>query len=117
MEERVEISILLDLYRELLTDKQKDIMNLYYNEDLSLAEIAEINSTSRQAIHDTIKRCCKMLVSYENTLHLLQKTMRLEQVKNQLIEKIENLQDKETIDEIKKDIIDIENIIKEDISI
>ena len=52
------------------------LWRLYYNEDLSLAEIAELNKTSRQAIHDLIKRCYKQFLSYESKLNLLQKSIR-----------------------------------------
>ena len=78
MEDRVEISLLMDYYSPLLTEKQKNIMELYYNDDLSLAEIAEINNTSRQAIHDLIKRCYKQILSYEEKLNLLEKSLERE---------------------------------------
>lgn len=80
MEDRVEISLLMDIYSPLLTEKQKNIMELYYNDDLSLAEIAELNNTSRQAIHDLIKRCYKQILSYEDKLNLLKKSLEKESV-------------------------------------
>ena len=80
MEDRVEISLLMDIYSPLLTEKQKNIMELYYKDDLSLAEIAELNNTSRQAIHDLIKRCYKQILSYEDKLNLLKKSLEKESV-------------------------------------
>ena len=88
MEDRVEISLLMDFYGPLLTEKQKSIMELYYNEDLSLAEIAELNNTSRQAIHDLIKRCYKQFLAYESKLNLLQKSFEKEKKIINLLEKI-----------------------------
>lgn len=111
MERRVEISILLEFYSGLLTEKQRNIMDLYYNEDLSLAEIAELNNTSRQAIHDLIKRCVHLLEEYESKLNLMEKTSSIEISKIKIIDKLKQLQnivsrleEKETITRI------IENI-------
>jgi len=92
MEKRFEISLLLDFYGELLTEKQRDIMDLYFNNDLSLSEIAEINNTSRQAIHDTIKRSDNVLLVYEEKLKLLNKNHKLKENLKDILLKLENLQ-------------------------
>lgn len=96
MVDRVEVSLLMDYYGSLLTDKQRDIMEWYYNDDLSLAEIAEVNKTSRQAIHDLIKRCYKQLLSYESKLNLLQKSINRE---HEIISFLEELKSKYSIDD------------------
>ena len=85
MENRFEISMLIDYYGTLLTEKQFNVMTLYYNEDLSLAEIAEINKTSRQAIYDLIKRCCKQLHSYDEKLKLSKKNDKRYRIKEELM--------------------------------
>ena len=90
MEDRVEISLLMDCYGPLLTEKQKSIMELYYNEDLSLAEIAELNNTSRQAIHDLIKRCYKQFLAYESKLNLLEKSLGKEKKIIKFLDNINN---------------------------
>ncbi len=113
MDKRVEISVLLDFYNLLLTDKQKDIMDLYYNNDLSLSEIAEVNNTSRQATHDLIKRCGSLLEEYESKLHLMEKTLTIENSKVEIINKLKDVYNivsednaKETINHIIEDIIE-----------
>ena len=92
--------MLLDLYEELLTDKQNNIMDQYFNDDLSLAEISEITNTSRQAVFDTIKRCEKSLLNYESKLMLLSRNEKLEQVKNAILIRLTNINENIKNDEI-----------------
>lgn len=73
-----EIAMLLDFYGELLTEKQAQAMELYYNEDLSLAEIAEPLNISRQGVRDSIKRGEKQLLDLENTLGLAKRFKEIE---------------------------------------
>lgn len=70
MDKNLNITILMDFYGQLLTKKQIDALNYYYNEDLSLSEIGEILGISRQGAHDFIKRGEKQLLEYENELNL-----------------------------------------------
>ena len=62
------ISYLLDFYGNILTDKQKDAIDLYYNEDLSLAEIADHVGITRQGVRDAIKRGEETLIDLEEKL-------------------------------------------------
>lgn len=70
MSKNLEMNNLLDLYGCLLTDKQLNIMNMYYNEDLSLGEIAQQFQISRQGVHDAVKRCEEAIEDYEEKLGL-----------------------------------------------
>lgn len=56
MPKNLDISFLLDFYGDVLTEKQREVMQQYYNDDLSLAEIAENFSITRQGVRDSIKR-------------------------------------------------------------
>lgn len=107
MDKRVQISIMLDYYGALLTDKQSDVMDLYFNQDLSLAEISEITNTSRQAIHDIIKRCEKVLLEYELKLQLVKKSIEFTKAKEEVNRKLELLTDENV------DLMEIHNMITE----
>lgn len=63
--------LLYDFYGKLLTPKQREVMRLYYEEDLSLGEIAEELKISRQAVHDILRRSEQALEKYEKKLGLL----------------------------------------------
>ncbi len=68
IEQRELLNEYFDLYGALLTDKQKKYFTLYHHEDLSLAEIAEGELISRNAVYDHLKRTEQLLVSYEEKL-------------------------------------------------
>lgn len=78
MEEKVKISMLCEFYGKLLTDKQYEFINDYYNNDLSLSEIAENNEITRQAVRDIIKKGEKKLFEYEEKLNFMKRTLNQE---------------------------------------
>ncbi len=67
------LTLLFDFYGELLTEKQKSVIDLYYFNDFSLNEIAEEHHITRQAVLDMIKRTEKLLNQYESKLKLVEK--------------------------------------------
>lgn len=69
--DKLTLSLLLDCYGELLTEKQRDCFDLHYNQDLSLAEIAELMGTSRQGVHDAVTRAETQLLRLEEITHCL----------------------------------------------
>lgn len=71
LQSQIQISELFHVYGELLSDRQRTFIELYYDENLSLSEIAERHGISRQAVHDAIKHGRRALEKFESTLHLL----------------------------------------------
>ncbi len=78
MSKNVDISVLLDFYGTMLTEKQLDVVQLYYNEDLSLAEIAAHSGITRQGVRDSIKRAETQLLDYESRLKLVARFHKIE---------------------------------------
>ena len=70
------MTMLLDFYGELLTDRQKEFFDLYYNEDLSLAEIAENYGISRQGVRDAIVRAEATMTEIEDRTGIVRRFMR-----------------------------------------
>ena len=68
MEKKVEVSVLWQIYGKLLTEKQYQFIDYYYNQDLSLSEIAENENITRQAVRDIIKKGERKLFEYEEKL-------------------------------------------------
>ena len=72
------MSLLYDYYGELLTEKQRQLFDLYYNQDYSLSEIAAAAGISRQGVHDTLARAEELLEGYERTLGCIARDARLQ---------------------------------------
>lgn len=77
MANNIEITMLLDLYGEALTQKQRDYLGFYYNDDLSLAEIAENEGITRQGVRDAIKRAEAVLFDMESKLQFSKKLTQI----------------------------------------
>ncbi|MCI6011864.1 MAG: YlxM family DNA-binding protein [Firmicutes bacterium] len=85
MDKIAETSLLYDFYGQLLTEKQRQVMSLYHEENLTLSEIADEFGISRQAVHDTLKKAEQSLSEYERKLGLVEKFVR----SSQALEEIE----------------------------
>ena len=69
-------SMLFDFYGELLTDRQREVYNLYYNEDLSLTEIGEMRGTTRQAVWDMIRHANASMLEIEEKTGLIERFLQ-----------------------------------------
>lgn len=70
--------MLLEIYNDLLTSHQQEVMGFYYLQDFSLGEISEEMGISRQAVHDVIKRTTLTLNDYEDKLNILDREQKLQ---------------------------------------
>ena len=87
------ISALLDVYGEFLSEKQRSITELYYNEDLSLSEIAENEGITRQGVNDHIKRAEAQLLSFEEKCKYCEKFSKLKNLAENSLKGEDNLKE------------------------
>ena len=87
----LEMSLLFDFYGETLTEKQRELFDLYYNEDLSLSEIAEHAGITRQGVRDSVKRAEHALHEMEQKLGLVARYGGTERCAEELAHEVERL--------------------------
>lgn len=116
MEEYAKVAILLDFYGQLLTSRQYQILDLYYNSDYTLGEIASQLNISRQGVYDGVKKGKKILKEFEEKLGHAKRFLKHEEALRNILSdlrriKIDNKsEDKEIINSC---IEELEKIIKE----
>lgn len=89
LEKTNQVNLLFDFYAPLLKGKQREYLELYYLDDLSLSEIAEMHEVSRQAVYDHIKRAEKQLNEYDEKLGLTTKHEQRQEIVRKLTDLVE----------------------------
>ena len=79
MAKNMEMALLFDFYGDMLTEKQRDMVGLYYDDDLSLSEIAENEGITRQGVRDSIKRAETQLLEMEERLGLAKRFREMQE--------------------------------------
>jgi hypothetical protein len=106
-------SILYDYYGNLLKENQAAIIEMYYNLDYSLSEIAVEMSISRQGVHDTLKRAEKNLTAYEHKIKLYDKYVKFSRAAENIIKLSSMIEDEKYKDTIEKIKLEATKIINE----
>ena len=109
MEKNVKISILLDIYGKLLTQKQYKLLDDHYNNDLSLSEIAENENITRQAVRDNLKKGENNLFEYEEKLGFMRKEIMQEESIEAILSEITKIENSMPDKEVAKILQDVKN--------
>lgn len=102
MEKNVKVSMLCEIYGKLLTQKQLEVLTDYYNNDLSLSEIAENNHITRQAVRDIIKKGENKLFELEEKLLFMEKMMEQEKRLQEVLSELSKIEDASSDKKIEK---------------
>ena len=104
LQKRIRYSRLFAVYGPLLSQTQKEIMEDYFNMDLSISEIADNRGISRSAVDDAIKKAMNKLDEFEKELKVLEKNENIKSKLELIKQKALNLQEIEEIEEIEKEL-------------
>ena len=114
MEKKVQLGMLCEIYGNLLTKRQLNILNDYCNEDFSLTEIAENNNITRQAVNDIVKKGENKLLEYEQKLGIMKKTInqekQIQKILSELSKTTDDSSDKKIakiLDSVRKELISL----------
>ncbi len=93
MAKNLQISLLMDFYGEMLTEKQREVIEYYYNDDLSLGEIAANEGITRQGVRDSVKRAEAQLLEMEERLGLAKRFRRIQSGLEQILDAAEKIEE------------------------
>lgn len=102
MDKHIEVSMLWEIYGKLLTEKQYEVLNDYYNEDLSLSEIAENYNISRQGVRDIIKKGENKLFEYEEKLSIMKKSQENEKTIQLILSQLSQIKEESSDKKVEK---------------
>ena len=108
MDKHIEISMLWQIYGKLLTKKQYSVLNDYYNNDLSLSEIAENYHISRQGVRDIIMKGENRLFEYESKLSIMKKAQKQEEQIQLILSQLSEIKDNSSDKKIEKILNDVQ---------
>ena len=91
-EKNLRIPCLIDTYGQLLSDRKRELLDYYYNEDYSLSEISELTGISRQGVRKSVKKSEAELLEYEEKLHLYEIKTKLGASLSEAVDAIEQLE-------------------------
>ena len=107
------VSLLYDFYGQLLTEKKRQVIELYHEEDMSLSEIASELGITRAAVHDSLKSAERALENYEEKLSLVERFLKTEEAFGEIAQKLDGLKRRYAGDrELAEAIEDIETIAR-----
>ena len=103
-EKNLEIGFLMDFYGDVLSERKRTVLDFYYNDDLSLAEIAVEIGISRQGVRDLIKKAEEELRFYEEKLGLAERFRKTQECAERLIGLLEKSQDNQSVVEAAREL-------------